>query len=76
MALSRRCLLVLEDCLESGCVGQRLAALLAEGGSVPEKVILQNPGASVPDHGTVAQLYRRCRLDAASVADTLKEALQ
>ena len=69
-----RCLLVLEDCVSGGCVGQRLAALLAQRGCEPERLILKNLGDTVPDHGSVGQLYARCGLDSQSVADALKEA--
>ncbi|MBE6989393.1 MAG: 1-deoxy-D-xylulose-5-phosphate synthase [Ruminococcaceae bacterium] len=69
------CLLVLEDCMATGCVGQRLAAILAQNGAVPERVILKNCGTTVPDHGTVAQLLHRCALDAEAIAAAVEEAL-
>ena len=72
----RRCLLVLEDCLASGCVGQRLEAILAQRGCGPERLILRSVGGAVPDHGSVEQLYKRCGLDGRSVADALEEALR
>ncbi len=67
-------LLVLEDCMASGCVGQRLTAMLAEHGCAPERLLLKNLGDTVPCHGSVSQLYAHWGLDAQSVADTLKEA--
>ena len=67
-------LLVLEDCVGSGCVGQRLTAILAQRGRMPERLILKNLGDTIPCHGTVPQLYAQCRLDAESVAAALKEA--
>lgn len=69
-------MLVLEDCMGVGCVGQRIAAILAQGGCVPRKLILKNLGMNVAPHGTVAQLYEEFELDAASVAYALEEALQ
>ena len=39
---NRKRLLVLEDSFGAGCVGQRLAAILAEHGMAPEKLILKN----------------------------------
>ena len=69
------CLLVLEDCLENGCFGQRVASLLACRGCVPPRLILQNLGSHVPDHGTVAQLYEKYRLNASAVANLIEEAL-
>ena len=68
-------MLVLEDCMGVGCVGQRLAAILAQGGCVPRKLILKNLGKNVAPHGSVAQLYEAFELDAASVAYALEEAL-
>ena len=72
----RRCLLVLEDCLAAGCVGERLEALLALAGCGPDRLILRNLGGSVPDHGSTERLYERCGLDSRSLAETLEEALQ
>jgi len=69
-------MLVLEDCMGVGCVGQRIAAILAQGGCAPRKLILKNLGMNVAPHGTVAQLYEEFELDAASVAYDLEEALQ
>ena len=69
-------MLVLEDCMGVGCVGQRIAAILAQGGCAPRKLILKNLGMHVAPHGTVAQLYEEFELDAASVAYALEEALQ
>ena len=69
-------MLVLEDCLGVGCVGQRLAAILAQGNCVPRNVILKNLGTHVAPHGSVAQLYEELELDAASVAYALEEALR
>jgi len=69
-------MLVLEDCMDVGCVGQRIAAILTQGGCAPRKLILKNLGMHVAPHGTVAQLYEEFELDAASVAYALEEALQ
>ena len=66
-------LLVLEDCVGSGCVGQRLTAILAQQGCAPDKLFLKNLGDTIPCHGSVPQLYAQCGLDAASVAEALKE---
>lgn len=69
-----KCLLVLEDCMAAGSVGQRLAALLVQHGCAPKKLILRDLGGTVPSHGSVSQLYVRCGLDGQSVAAVLKEA--
>ena len=73
---NRRCLLVLEDCLSAGCVGQRLEALLAQQDCGPDRLLLRNLGGSVPDHGAPDQLYQRCGLDGRSVAEAIEEALR
>ena len=67
-------LLVLEDYVGSGCVGQRLTAILAQQGCAPDKLFLKNLGDTIPCHGSVPQLYAQCGLDAESVAAALKEA--
>ena len=67
-------LLVLEDCMGSGCVGQRLTAILAQQGRMPGRLILKNLGDTIPCHGSVPQLYAQCGLDAEHVAAALKEA--
>ena len=67
-------LLVLEDCMGSGCVGQRLTAILAQQGRMPGRLILKNLGDTIPCHGSVPQLYEQMGLDAESVAAALKEA--
>lgn len=66
-------LLVLEDCLGTGCVGQRIAAILAQEGAAPKHLILKNMGGVLPSEGSVAQLYRERGLDSASVAQTIEE---
>ena len=72
---NKRCLLVLEDCLAAGCVGQQITGILGQRSAAPKQLILKNLGARVPDHGTVAQLYERYGLDASSAAAAIEEAL-
>ena len=69
-------MLVLEDCLGVGCVGQRIAAILAQRGCCPSKMILKNLGVHVAPHGSVSELYEELELDASSVAYALEEALK
>lgn len=69
-------MLVLEDCLGVGSVGQRLAAILTRGGCAPKKLILKNLGMNVVPHGKVSQLYEELELDGASVAYAMEEALR
>lgn len=73
---SRKRLLVLEDSFGAGCVGQRLAAILAEHGQAPEKLILKNLGKAYVPEGSVSQLEHSRGLDAASVAESVREAMK
>ena len=70
-----KCLLVLEDCVEAGCVGQRLAALLLQAGMAPERLILKNSGNTFVHQGSVKQLYHALGLDGESLAAELEEVL-
>jgi 1-deoxy-D-xylulose-5-phosphate synthase len=69
-------LLVLEDCVKNGSVGQRLAAALLECGAAAKKVILKNCGDEFVQQGSVAQLYHALGLDAEGVARSIEEALK
>lgn len=69
-------LLVAEDCSGVGCIGQRIAAILAEEGHEPEKLMLCNLGRRLIEQGSVEELQSRCGLDAASLARTAKEVCQ
>lgn len=71
----RKRLLVLEDAFGAGCVGQRLAAILAERGVAPEKLILKNLGKTYAPEGSVSQLEHSRGLDAAAVAAAVREAM-
>ncbi|WP_295749484.1 1-deoxy-D-xylulose-5-phosphate synthase [uncultured Oscillibacter sp.] len=68
-------LLVLEDCFGAGCVGQRVAAILAKEGKAPQKLILKNLGGTFAPEGSVPQLEARFGLDAAAVAGAVREAV-
>ena len=71
---NRKRLLVLEDSFGAGCVGQRLAAILAEHGQAPEKLILKNLGKTFAPEGSVSQLEHSFGLDAAAVVEAVREA--
>ena len=68
-------LLVLEDCVEVGCVGQQLASLLIKSGKAPQKLILKNSGSEFVQQGSVSQLYHSLGLDGEGVAAALEEVL-
>ena len=72
---NRKRLLVLEDSFGAGCVGQRLADILAEHGMAPEKLILKNLGKTYAPEGSVSQLEYSRGLDAAGVAAAVREAM-
>ena len=67
--------LVLEDCLATCCVGQRLAAVAAQVGACPERLLLKNSGCTLAPEGSVDELYHRLGLDAISVAAAIKETM-
>lgn len=71
----REILLVLEDSFGAGCVGQRVAAILAEHGQAPRKLILKNLGKTFAPEGSVAELEHSFNLDAAAVAAAVREAI-
>ena len=68
-------LLVLEDCMATGCVGQRIAAILAQERMEPRCLTLKNLGGRFAPQGTVDQLYKAFGLDARSVAHSVEEML-
>jgi 1-deoxy-D-xylulose-5-phosphate synthase len=68
------CLLVAEDSFGAGCVGQRLAAILAEQGKAPRRLILRNLGKTFAMEGTVAELQRSTGIDAEGIAGAVMEA--
>ena len=68
-------MLVLEDCVESGCVGERLAAVLLQAGMAPQRLILKNSGNDFVQQGSVGELYHALGLDGESVAAALEEVL-
>ena len=72
----RKRLLVLEDSFGAGCVGQRLAAILAEHGAAPKKLILKNLGKRFAPEGSVAELDHSFGLDAAGVAAAVREVME
>jgi 1-deoxy-D-xylulose-5-phosphate synthase len=65
-------LLVLEDCVEEGCLGQHIAALLQKNGQTV-RLKLCNLGSRFVAHGKVEQLYTVLGIDAQGVADAAKE---
>jgi len=60
-------LLVAEECVAMGCIGQQISAKLAELGKVPEKILLCNLGTGFVTHGTVPQLRHYMGIDSESI---------
>ncbi len=70
-----RRLAVVEEVVQPNCLGQALAQLLAERGAEPEYLLTLNAGTDFIPHGSVPQLRRLLGIDAASVAEKIREAL-
>lgn len=66
-------LLIAEEVVETGCVGQRIAAELALGGDNGIKITLANLGNRFIPHGTVPQLRALCGIDARSLCKKAME---
>lgn len=67
-------LLVAEDCVEAGSVGQRLCAALARQ-KIAGKIVLVNSGSEFVTHGSIAQLEQQLGLDAESLCGRVREVL-
>ncbi len=67
-SLSRtRRLLVAEETMAEGCVGQRLASGLAQAGLAAEGMALCNLGRSFVTHGSIPQLRKQVGIDGKSL---------
>ncbi len=67
--------LVAEECVAQGSIGQQLAAQLSLHGVKVNNLTLCNAGSGFVTHGSVDDLRKLCGLDAASIAKRAKEAL-
>lgn len=68
-------LLVAEECVDTGCVGRRVAAELTLRGVGGVKLALVNLGDRFVQHGTVAELRQLCGIDGASIAHKALEVM-
>lgn len=75
MLSGTRRLLVLEDCIAAGCVGEKVTCLAALAGVRLDKLVLKNCGDRLPNEGSVEELDHALGLDAASVATSIEEVL-
>ena len=60
-------LLVAEECVSMGCIGQQVTAWLTEHGQAPQKLILCNLGSGFTTHGTVPQLRSLTGIDGETI---------
>ena len=67
-------LAVAEDAFGAGCVGQRVAAILAQHTAAPSKLVLMNLGKTFLPEGTVPQLQHEAGIDAEGIARAVWEA--
>ena len=68
--------MVIEDCFRPGCLGEQLAAWLAETAQGGRRVILKNLDETFASEGSVAELEHRFGLDASGIAASVREALR
>lgn len=68
-------LVVAEDQLRAGGLGERLSALLLERDAGIEKIRLRNAGTALPTQGSTAQLWHELGLDAEGIAQAVREVL-
>lgn len=67
-------MLVAEDCVAAGSVGQRLSAALAAAG-VRAKIVLRSSGTEFVTHGSTPLLEQALGLDPQSLCNTAREVL-
>ena len=70
-----RRVVVAEDQLRSGALGERLGALLLEQGAGAERLVLRNAGTALPSQGTTAELWRALGLDTEGIVQAVREVL-
>ena len=68
-------LVVAEDQLRAGGLGERLSALLLEQDAGTGKIRLRNAGTALPTQGSTAQLWHELGLDAEGIAQAVREVL-
>ena len=68
-------LVVAEDQLRAGGLGERLSALLLEQDAEIGKIRLRNAGTALPTQGSTAQLWHELGLDAEGIAQAVREVL-
>ena len=69
-------LLVLEECVGKGSVGEAVVTMLAQEGLCPKTVVLLNTGEGFAPCGEVDQLRKLCGIDTQSVCAVIREKLR
>jgi 1-deoxy-D-xylulose-5-phosphate synthase len=69
-------LLVLEECAEAGCVGEKISAYLAQSGAAPSSLRLLNLGGGFIPQGSVEELRNMCGIDTPGVVRAAVEAVE
>ena len=71
---NKNLLVMAEDSFGAGCVGQRVAAILAENEAAPKRLLLKNLGRAFLPAGTVEELEHSIGIDAQGIAQAVWEA--
>ena len=69
-------LIVAEDCVRAGGMGEKISAALAEAGLTPGWIRLINLGDHFIPEGKTAQLYQRYGIDGSAIAVIAREGLK
>lgn len=66
-------IVVAEDVVQSGSIGEAIAADLLQNGYMPARVLLRNTGDRFLPHGSVSEIEHLCGIDAESIAAAVLE---
>ena len=70
-----KAVLVAEDCVSGGCVGEKIAARLLEAGEDPQFKMI-NLGRRFIPHGKVDELYHKYGIDAQAIAEAAQDMIR
>ena len=65
-------LLILEECVSTGSIGEKIAAELALLNKTPDKIILKNTGDRFLPCGGIEDLQKLCGIDTLSVCEAIR----
>lgn len=69
-------LIVAEDCVQSGSIGESISMALTMRGAAMKQVILRNTGDRFLPHGSVKQLWNLCKIDADGIVSAAQEEVE